>query len=186
MTMTTPAGFTGWGFLPYGPLTGSVPDVPEFYWNAVSGEQRWKNLCLNLAALQKWTADFTDTTNRNLHELDSRFPVTDAELARDVPDTRAGEVTGLTVPPNESVVVIADYPTHLGDGTPTVTLTPHDEEAHNLTAIVTGVSETGFTARLVNNSSSTATVELAYNVTWNQRPQPQKQEPAQKKDPAEG
>lgn len=180
MVMTCPVYMDGWGFLPYGPLTGSVPNVPDFYWNAVSDEQRWKNLCLNLAALQKWSRDFTEVTNANLKELDDRFPVTDAELASDVPDTRGGEVTGLTIPANQSLVVVADFPTHLGEGVPSVTLTPRDAEEHNLTAVLTSVSETGFTARLVNNSLSEATVSLAYNVVWNQRPQPQKQAPARK------
>lgn len=182
MVMTSPLYMDGWGFLPYGPLTGSVPNVPEFYWNAVSDEQRWKNLCINLAALQKWSQDFTTLTNANLKELDDRFPVTDAELAEDVPDTRGGEITGLTIPANESRVVVGDFPHHLGSGIPTVTLTPHDPEEHNLTVVLTSVNEDGFQATVVNNSSSAATLALAYNVVWNQRPQPTKRAPAKKEE----
>lgn len=182
MRMTYPAYMTGWGFLPYGPLTGTVPNVPEFYWNAVSDEQRWKQLCLNLAALQKWTQDYTTVNNANLEELDSRFPVTDDELAEDVPDTRGGTIEQLTIPANESLVVVGDFPSHLGSGLPSVTLTPLDPLGHNIAALVTGVTETGFTARLVNNSLDTATISLAYNCIWNQRPQPSKQEPTKPTD----
>lgn len=38
-------------FAPFGLITGATPNVPEFYWNVVSDEQRWKFLCVNLAAL---------------------------------------------------------------------------------------------------------------------------------------
>ena len=38
-------------FAPFGFITGATPNVPEFYWNVVSDEQRWKFLCVNLAAL---------------------------------------------------------------------------------------------------------------------------------------
>lgn len=44
---------TGWPFTfaPFGWVTGGTPAVPEFYWNVVSNEQRWKFLCINLNAL---------------------------------------------------------------------------------------------------------------------------------------
>lgn len=40
-----------WPFAPFGFITGATPNVPEFYWNVVSDEQRWKFLCVNLASL---------------------------------------------------------------------------------------------------------------------------------------
>lgn len=44
---------------PFGWLTGATPAVPEFYWNVVSAEQRWKWLCINFQAL----AEFANALN---------------------------------------------------------------------------------------------------------------------------
>lgn len=46
-------------FYPLGPIIGSVPNVPEGYWNAVSWEQRLKWLCQNMAALVDWVNEQT-------------------------------------------------------------------------------------------------------------------------------
>ena len=47
------AGYPG-DFAPFGWITQGNPAVPEFYWNVVSNEQRWKFLCINLNALSKY------------------------------------------------------------------------------------------------------------------------------------
>lgn len=49
--MKTPIATWPFAFAPFGFITGATPNVPEFYWNVVSDEQRWKFLCVNLAAL---------------------------------------------------------------------------------------------------------------------------------------
>lgn len=49
--MANPIASWPFTFAPFGFITGATPNVPEFYWNVVSDEQRWKFLCVNLAAL---------------------------------------------------------------------------------------------------------------------------------------
>lgn len=49
--MANPIASWPFTFAPFGFITGATPNVPEFYWNVVSDEQRWKFLCVNLAKL---------------------------------------------------------------------------------------------------------------------------------------
>ena len=49
--MANPIASWPFTFAPFGFITGATPNVPEFYWNVGSDEQRWKFLCVNLAAL---------------------------------------------------------------------------------------------------------------------------------------
>lgn len=49
--MANPIASWPFTFAPFGFITGATPNVPEFYWNVVSDEQRWKFLCVNLASL---------------------------------------------------------------------------------------------------------------------------------------
>lgn len=49
--MADPIASWPFTFAPFGFITGATPNVPEFYWNVVSDEQRWKFLCVNLASL---------------------------------------------------------------------------------------------------------------------------------------
>lgn len=49
--MANPIASWPFTFAPFGFITGATPNVPKFYWNVVSDEQRWKFLCVNLAAL---------------------------------------------------------------------------------------------------------------------------------------
>ena len=49
-------------FAPFGWITQGTPAVPEFYWNVVSNEQRWKFLCINLNAI----VDYANQLNINI------------------------------------------------------------------------------------------------------------------------
>lgn len=53
------AGYPG-DFAPFGWITQGNPAVPEFYWNVVSNEQRWKFLCVNFDALSKYVNSIND------------------------------------------------------------------------------------------------------------------------------
>lgn len=55
------AGYPG-DFAPFGWITQGNPAVPEFYWNVVSNEQRWKFLCVNLNAI----VDYANQLNINI------------------------------------------------------------------------------------------------------------------------
>lgn len=161
--------------MPWGALTGSVPQVPDFYWDAVSDEQRWKQLCVNMQAMADWSKAFSDLANSNFGELDSRFPVTDNELAADVPVIRGGAQTDIAVPRNSSLTLEIGYPATLAEGAPdAIILTVEDRDTHNMTAQVVSKDDERFTALLVNNSVTDANVTLHFMVEWNNRPQPTK------------
>lgn len=162
--------------MPWGALTGSVPQVPNFYWNAVSDEQRWKQLCINMQAMADWSKQFSDLANSNFTELDSRFPVTDNELASDVPVIAGDTVEDIAVPRNSSLTLEVEYPDTLATGVPdAIILTVEDLDTHNMTAQVVSKDDERFTALLVNNSVTDATVTLHFLVEWNNRPQPVKE-----------
>lgn len=173
--MLYPGLLTPYAFVPWGALTGSVPQVPDFYWNAVSDEQRWKQLCVNMQAIADWSKAFSDLANNNFTELDARFPVTDNELASDVPVIRGGTVADVTIPRNSSLTLETAYPAALAEGVPdAIILTVEDRDTHNTTAQVVSKDDERFTALLVNNSVTDATVTLHYILEWNSRPQPTK------------
>lgn len=56
-------------FAPFGWLTGATPAVPDFYWNVVSSEQRWKFLCANLSALVDYANDLGVAVNANASDI---------------------------------------------------------------------------------------------------------------------
>lgn len=62
---------TSWPFTfaPFGFITGATPNVPEFYWNVVSDEQRWKFLCVNLAALVDYANSFGAQIDANTTDI---------------------------------------------------------------------------------------------------------------------
>lgn len=175
--MIEPSMLAPYAFMPWGALTGSVPQVPDFYWNAVSDEQRWKQLCVNIQRMADWSKDFSETVNSNFKELDNRFPVTDGELAQNVPVTRCGRVENITVSANSARTLEVNYPSSLATGAAdAVILTVEDKDTHNMTAQLVERDSEGFTALIVNNSVSDATVTLNYMVSWNTRPQPIKEQ----------
>lgn len=57
------AGYPG-DFAPFGWITQGTPAVPEFYWNVVSNEQRWKFLCVNLNAIVNFTNNIVIEINK--------------------------------------------------------------------------------------------------------------------------
>lgn len=55
---------------PFGFLTGAYPVVPQFYWNHVTDEQRWKFLCCNLNNLSEYTNELAELVNQNVLDID--------------------------------------------------------------------------------------------------------------------
>lgn len=155
-------------FAPYGTIVGATPAIPEYYWNVVSDEQRWKFICVNFQAMIDY-----------LNMLASHFPidtadladggVTDVKLGADVPDVRAWSTDEIIIEPNSYVHVILNYPTHYGTGTPIVTATPVQADDSNLTVIVTSVSETNVHLTVLNNSNNQATGTVAVIAYWAER-----------------
>lgn len=143
-------------FLPFGPLTGSVPSVPDFYWNAVSEEQRWKYLCVNFQKLTDYTNTIAAKHNEIVEEL--------SKLGA----TPKGTTTFTSVPANGTASQTVSYPTHTGTGQPSaIVATIIDTTATNLTATVTGKTDDGFTITVFNNSGYEATnVEVDHICIW--------------------
>lgn len=57
-------------FAPFGWITGATPAVPDFYWNVVSQEQRWKFLCCNLKALVEYANQLGVQINASAEDID--------------------------------------------------------------------------------------------------------------------
>lgn len=57
-------------FAPFGWVSGATPAVPDFYWNVVSQEQRWKFLCCNLKALVEYANQLGVQINVNAEDID--------------------------------------------------------------------------------------------------------------------
>lgn len=57
-----------WPFYPFGPLTGTVPAVPQEYWNVYSDEQRWKWLYANFKSLGDYVNSAMQTIAGYLEE----------------------------------------------------------------------------------------------------------------------
>ena len=51
-------------FAPFGWITQGTSAVPDFYWNVVSNEQRWKFLCINLNAIVNFTNNIVIEINK--------------------------------------------------------------------------------------------------------------------------
>lgn len=129
------------GLYPYGMFTGAVPSVPSFYWNAVSDEQRWKALCLNMQTLANYANSLADEYNAIVEKLNT------------LGATPAGTTQIAAVPANTAVTVQIPYPTHTGSGTPKIALSVFDASGTNLSATVTAKGDDTFTVQVVNNSA---------------------------------
>lgn len=142
-------------FYPYGSITGAVPSVPNFYWNAVSDEQRWKFLCVNLKTLADYANTIAEKYNAVIDTLNS--------LGLTPHGTQAIQ----TLSPNSTTTLTIPYPTHTGTGTPVITLAVVDSAGTNLTAVVTGKGADSFTVSVTNNSSfSASSIEVDYMCIW--------------------
>lgn len=153
------------GFNPYGVLTGATPAIPEYYWNVVSDEQRWKFICINLQNLVDY-----------VNMLASHFPidtvdlqdggVTDVKLGADVPDVRAVRTDAITCDPNSATHVVVTWPAHYGVGTPVASAVVENTSDANVTCIITSVSEEAAHITLLNNSSQEAEIRVAVTAWW--------------------
>lgn len=74
--MANPIASWPFTFALFGLITGATPNVPEFYWNVVSDEQRWKFLCVNLAALVDYANELgvqIGVNANDIAQLESEF-----------------------------------------------------------------------------------------------------------------
>lgn len=142
-------------FYPYGQFTGAVPSVPEFYWNAVSDEQRWKALCINMSKLADYANEIADAYNQVISKLNTLGAVP------------SGSATIATVTANSTASVQIPYPSHEGTGTPRIALAVENAQGVNLTATVTSRGEDSFTVQIINNSNTTASnVTITFVAIW--------------------
>lgn len=130
-------------FYPWGALTGATPNVPEFYWNAVSQEERWKFLCVNLDRLK----DYTNSLNAFISKVFSSFEFNHTD---DV-NVSANSFVDIDIMFAESK-----------ESTPRVVVTLQNADGTNISANVTSVTDKGFIIRIINNSIQ----DTSASVSW--------------------
>lgn len=157
-----------YSFLPFGAIVGSTPQVPEFYWNVYSQEERWKFLCLALESLKDYA-----------NAIWAKFPlqpvdignnsILDSKLGTDVPDIRAKTSETHFIAANTADTVEVSYPTHLGVGTPIVCATAVDESGTNLSVTLSSADDEKATFNVFNNSISSVEYKINMVCWWAER-----------------
>lgn len=138
-------------FYPWGALTGAVPNIPEFYWDAVSQEERWKFLCINLDHMR----DYLNSLNAFLTHTFSRIEF-----------GKTDEVNIIANGYTDVEVAFTEDKTEI----PRVVATLQCADSSNVMVNVTSVNEKSFTMRIINNSiqDTTASVSwIAYEMELN-------------------
>lgn len=130
-------------FLPWGSLTGAVPNVPEPYWNAVSQEERYKWLFINLDRMK----DYLNGLNGFLTDTFSKIEF--------------GSTENITVAANNWIETTISF-NESKDETPRIVVTPQCGDGTNITCIVKNVDTTQCIIRIVNNSIQDTDISLSW------------------------
>lgn len=129
-------------FYPWGTL-GTVPNVPEFYWNAISQEERWKFLCVNLDRLK----DYTNSLNAFISKTFSAFEFNHTD--------------NVNIPANSYIDINITF-AESKDSAPRVMVTLQNANGANISANVTNVTLEGFTIKIINNSIQDTTASVSW------------------------
>ena len=91
----------------YSAWTWSTPIIPNFYWNAYSMEQRFKNLCLNQGKVAAYLDEVAEDTNEWAEDIADTFTTQYNNFTEEIND-RVEEVESLVTDSRKYIGIIGD------------------------------------------------------------------------------